>query len=272
METSACESRGLFCKIIRNFAVVKRLVVLLFAIVLTVGLRPVTAQTLDADTLYAPTEIDTVKFEVRQLIVPASMITAGALFVGIEPFKQARTWVNETIGVHKCSPTDDILQYLPMASYLFLDFAGVESRRSFTDRVIVGATATILLTATTQSVKYIVNEPRPDGGQHSFPSGHTATAFMGAELLRQDYGAWVGAAGYVVATGVGVMRILNGRHWINDVVAGAGIGILCAKAGEWLLPFNRRWLGLDRPGSAVALLPTYVPSERYVALNAAIIF
>lgn len=201
------------------------------------------------------------------------MITAGALFVGIKPLKQARTWVNESIGIHRCDPTDDILQYLPAAGYLFLDFAGVKSRRPFVDRVIVGATATILMTAVTQGTKLLVNERRPSGGKHSFPSGHSATAFMGAELLRQDYGPWVGAAGYVVASGVGVMRILNGRHWLNDVVAGAGVGILCAKAGEWLLPFNRRWLGLDRRrGEAAVIIPAYSPETGTLALSATIIF
>lgn len=201
------------------------------------------------------------------------MITAGALFVGIKPLKQARIYVNERIGVHRCAPADDILQYLPAAGYLFLDFAGVRSRRPFVDRVIVGATATILMTAVTQGTKHLVNEQRPSGGKHSFPSGHSATAFMGAELLRQDYGPWVGAAGYVVASGVGVMRILNGRHWLNDVVAGAGIGILCAKAGEWLLPFNRRWLGLDRRrGETAVILPTYSPETSTLAISATIIF
>lgn len=240
--------------------------------VLTILLAILTAlQPLRAAEPDAPT--DTVRFEPRQLIAPVAMIAAGSLCVSLQPLKQARTWVSDEIGLHRCSPADDVLQYLPAAGYLFLDFAGVKSRRPFVDRLIVGATATILMTALTQGPKHIINERRPDGGRHSFPSGHSATAFMGAELLRQDYGPWVGAAGYAVATGVGIMRILNRRHWLNDVVAGAGVGILCAKAGEWLLPFNRRWLGLDRRrGQDAAIVPTYSPADGAVALNAVIIF
>ena len=64
------------------------------------------------------------------------------------------------------------------------------------------------------------------------PSGHTATAFAGAELLRLEYkevSPWYGFAGYVVATATGTLRVLNNRHWVSDVVAGAGFGILSAR-------------------------------------------
>lgn len=221
-----------------------------------------------------PAEIDTVKFSARQLIVPGALITVGAIAVGVPPLVQARKWINSEIGLHNCAPYDDYIQYLPAAGYLFLDFAGVKSRRPFVDRVIVGVTGAIIAAALTRATKLCVNEPRPTGSDcNSFPSGHSATAFLGAELLRQDYGPLVGAAGYIVASGVGVMRILNGRHWLNDVLAGAGVGILSARAAEWLLPFNRRWLGLNRRrGEAALLLPTYAPETRTLGLTAALIF
>lgn len=218
-------------------------------------------------------EIDTVKFTPQQLIAPGTLIAVGALGVATPPFKQARKWVNKEIGIHHCNPYDDYIQYLPIAAYEFLDFAGVKARRPFVDRVVVGATGAIVALAICQGTKNIVRERRPTGSRYnSFPSGHCTTAFLGAELLRQDYGPWVGAAGYVVASGVGIMRILNGRHWLNDVVAGAGVGILSARAAEWLLPFNRRWLGLDkRRGEAAIIMPGYSPTNGAVMLTAAII-
>lgn len=217
---------------------------------------------------------DTVRFEPRQLIAPGALITVGALGVGIKPFVQARKWINSEIGIHKCSPADDILQYAPLVCYVGLDYCGVPSRRPLVDRAIVGVTSVIIYAALTNTIKYTVREPRPYGSaRNSFPSGHSGTAFLGAELMRQEYGPWVGLAGYTVATGVGVMRILNGRHWLNDVIAGAGIGILSARAGEWLLPFNRRWLGLDRRrGEQLVLCPYYAPQTQTAALTAAIIF
>ena len=83
------------------------------------------------------------------------------------------------------------------------------------------------------TMKYTLNEKRPDSNaRNSFPSGHTATAFMGAEILNKEYkdvSPWIGYAGYFVAAATGYLRIYNDRHYINDVIAGACIGITSAK-------------------------------------------
>ena len=88
--------------------------------------------------------------------------------------------------------------------------------------------------------------PRPDGSaNNSFPSGHTATTFMGAELVRIEYGdesPWYSVGAYAVATTVGVLRVYNERHWFTDVFAGAGVGILSARIGHWLLPYTRKMM------------------------------
>ena len=108
-------------------------------------------------------------------------------------------------------------------------------------------TVAILMAATTNAIKYSVREKRPDSNtRNSFPSGHTANAFCGAELMRIEYGNWVGLAGYAVAVTTGVMRMYNERHWWNDVIAGAGIGILCARTAYWLLPLERKLFRRDR--------------------------
>lgn len=99
------------------------------------------------------------------------------------------------------------------------------------------ATSYLLVSGTVLGLKSVTNVERPDGSSNnSFPSGHTATAFAGAEFLWQEYkdqSIWYGIAGYVVATGTGLFRIYNDRHWLTDVAAGAGIGILCTKTAYW---------------------------------------
>ena len=137
---------------------------------------------------------------------------------------------------------DDYIQYLPAVGYLGVGFIpGTKKRGDFVDRILCGATAYILMAATTNAIKYAVGEMRPDSNtRNSFPSGHSANAFCGAELMRIEYGNWVGLAGYAVAVTTGVMRMYNERHWWNDVIAGAGIGILCARAAYWLLPLERK--------------------------------
>ena len=71
---------------------------------------------------------------------------------------------------------------------------------------------------------------RPDATNYfSFPSGHTAAAFMAATLLYKEYGFkgyWVGLVAYAAAIVTGLTRILNNRHWLFDVIIGAAVGIL----------------------------------------------
>jgi membrane-associated phospholipid phosphatase len=65
-------------------------------------------------------------------------------------------------------------------------------------------------------------------GRHygAFPSGHTATAFCLATVMDMQYGEriWVPIAAYTVATGVGLAMMMQGEHWLSDVVVGAVIG------------------------------------------------
>jgi len=78
----------------------------------------------------------------------------------------------------------------------------------------------------TYGLKYAIDAERPNGGGQSFPSGHTAAAFMGAEFIRKEYGwAW-GAPAYAAASWVGYTRVESDNHYWRDVLGGAIIGVL----------------------------------------------
>ena len=95
-------------------------------------------------------------------------------------------------------------------------------------------------------MKAIIDSPRPDGSDaKSFPSGHTGTAFAGAELVRREYGWGWGSAAYAVATATAVMRMYNNKHWFSDVLMGAGVGILSANIGYWLREPCKDLLGIQ---------------------------
>ena len=76
----------------------------------------------------------------------------------------------------------------------------------------------------TEALKYSITETRPNGGDHSFPSGHTSVAFAGAGYLHARYGWKVGLPFELLAAGVGFARVQSRDHHWYDVVAGAAIG------------------------------------------------
>ena len=143
---------------------------------------------------------------------------------------------------------DDYIQYLATPAFLTLGFVpGVQARHNFRDRLLLGATSYALMGAMVNATKYTVNSLRPDASAHnSFPSGHTATAVMGAELVRSEYGNWAGLGAYAVAATVGVLRMYNNRHWVNDVLGGAACGFASVRLGLLLLPLEKKLFGWNR--------------------------
>jgi PAP2 superfamily len=79
---------------------------------------------------------------------------------------------------------------------------------------------------TTGALKYSINETRPNGGSHSFPSGHAAVSFTGAEFIRKEFGWGWGVSAYAAASFVAWSRVEADKHYTHDVLAGAAIGIL----------------------------------------------
>lgn len=217
------------------------------------------------------------RFRAEQLVVPVALVGLGALGVGENaPMRGMNLAIRD--GLYEASKGvklrfDDYVQYVPVAFYLTLDFMGLKAKHSFGERVAVAAVTYISVTALSQSIKYIVREPRPDTGtRNSFPSGHTMTAFAGAELVRSEYGWGVGMGAYALAATVGFMRMYNGRHWFNDVLAGAGFGILSARIGYWMLPLSRHLFKIPRKGQAVIATPIYHTNTKAVGMSCAIQF
>ena len=144
---------------------------------------------------------------------------------------------------------DDYTQFFGPAMVVGLKLGGYEGRSDWPRLLASAAMSYGIMAGLVNGIKYSAKEMRPDGSTaNSWPSGHTATAFVGATLLHKEYGLtrspWWSVAGYGVATATGVMRVLNNRHWISDVMSGAGIGIMSGELGYALcdLLFKERGL------------------------------
>lgn len=147
---------------------------------------------------------------------------------------------------------DDYLQYSPAAVLLIMKACGAESMSENWGRMLsADAFSAVIMASLVNGIKYTAKRLRPDGSSYnSFPSGHTATAFLTASLLHKEYGwkyPWISFGAYSVASITGFSRILNNRHWASDVLMGAGIGVASAELGYLINKaiFRDRYLSMS---------------------------
>ena len=131
---------------------------------------------------------------------------------------------------------DDYTQFFGPAMTVGLKLGGYEGRSDWPRLLASAGLSYAIMAGFVNGIKYTAKEMRPDGSTaNSWPSGHTATSFVGATILHKEYGLtrspWFSVAGYGVAAATGVMRVLNNRHWVSDVMSGAGIGIMSTELG-----------------------------------------
>ncbi len=185
-------------------------------------------------------------FELKGAVAPMALVTAGSLVTGTDFLHNhidisIQQW-SQKDGHQQCT-VDNYAQYAPLVALPVLKLCGVKSKHDWRDIASLTGGSVILATVFSNGLKNIFKKERPYGNVYnSFPSGHTITAFMGAEILRREYSQAypsIAIAGYAVAIGIGCMRVYNNRHWTSDVLAGAGFGILSASLMYWLAPYLR---------------------------------
>ncbi len=195
-----------------------------------------------ADSLYRqthPVVFQPKPVSAKSFVVPALFIATGAVGVSGEfiisnpEIKEAR---DEHFKTFQTS-VDNYLQFAPLAAgYVMLINNPQHSFWKYTEKVLL---TEVIVNGLVQPAKRLTKVWRPDSSnRHSFPSGHTAEAFAGATIFCDEFAqhnTWLYVSAYGSATAVGVLRILNNRHWSSDVIAGAGFGILSAKLSEWIV-------------------------------------
>lgn len=173
---------------------------------------------------------------VRIGLAPTIFFTASALTWGErESIRRKR---NRYIPGFK-NVFDDYMQYAPAAAVYGMKLAKVRGRNSMPRTLLSHGTSLVIMGAIVNSIKYTAQVERPDGStRNSFPSGHTAMAFTNATFMHKEYGIvnpLYSIAGYSGATFTALGRSLNNRHWMPDILAGAGIGILSTQLGYFFI-------------------------------------
>ena len=176
------------------------------------------------------TLIRTKKPLLSKLIIPSTLIISGFALNGTQTEKGWQTDIRNKVGNDYRNRFDDVAQYIPYAQVYLGAAVGIEAKNHWFDQtknIFLGGLVTLVVT---HSLKRGVGKERPDGSSNrSFSSGHTATAFLGGTILYHEYkesSMLYASSGYLFSASTGGLRVVNNRHWVSDVLAGAGIGIL----------------------------------------------
>ncbi|NML21439.1 phosphatase PAP2 family protein [Pseudoflavitalea sp. G-6-1-2] len=206
-----------------------------------------------------------------QLLIPATLIGYGIWSLDNGQLESFNAQVKEELYTekpHRQLHIDNYLQWTPALAVYALNAAGIKGAHNLKDRSIIYGLSLAIMNTTVFASKHLTKQWRPDlSNDLSFPSGHTANAFAAAEFLRKEYkdvSIWYGVGGYAVAAFTGYLRMYNNRHWLSDVVAGAGVGILSTDLAYFLYPrLQSMFKGNKMKNTAVA--PFY--SNGAVGLN-----
>jgi membrane-associated phospholipid phosphatase len=157
--------------------------------------------------------------------IPVTLIASGAI---LSNSKFKINLQKNVVGNSK-TKVDDFLQIAPAGITFGLEAFGIKGEHKPLQTAMIFTMSNVILNSIVHPLKHFTKVKRPDNSDFkSFPSGHTAEAFASAELMRiefKDDNPWLGYAGYLMAGATGYLRMYNNKHWISDVLAGAGIGI-----------------------------------------------
>jgi membrane-associated phospholipid phosphatase len=176
----------------------------------------------------------------RSLIIPSSLCVAG-IVVKETHFKKDFQEDIQHAGWHFNTKIDDYTQYVPIVELLAADLCYSKPKNEVFQQVKNLAIAQFFTGVIVISLKAITNSTRPDGTPWSFPSGHTSYAFTGATALYLEYkdtNKFLAYSGFGFSTATGMLRVINNRHWISDVLMGAGVGMLTTKITWYINPFS----------------------------------
>jgi membrane-associated phospholipid phosphatase len=195
-----------------------------------------------------PAVLDTTNnFPQRHYLKPSALIIPGTflLYGGLKPAIKGIQNLDNNIMSHILqnhpsfhTNAADYVMWVPSASLYFTDALKVKTMHSFGQHLIIDAGSIIITGGLGYGMRLITRNVKVYNEKGTkFPSGHTANAFRGAEILHQELkerNKLLSYGGYVAATAVGVLRIYDKDHLLSEVLAGAGLGILSTKLTYWI--------------------------------------
>lgn len=204
-------------------------------------------------------------FRLKEQIVPAALIISGLALTGQDTKENL-----QDLFPRSDTRIDNWLQWAPGAVMYTADIFTVNHKNNAFNQTKYLFISQLTTAGVTQLLKYITKVTRPNGGTLSFPSGHTSNAFAGATVLYhefRDYNKIIACSGYLLSTATGTLRITNNRHWVPDVLVGAGLGIVVTNLVYFLEPL-KNWdpFKLSR-NNKIVMVPELDPGNNFYCLT-----
>ncbi len=194
--------------------------------------------------------------------VPISLIGAG-LIVNYSSGSLGKENLQEKIqknlnGFH--TNAENFLIFVPAITMYTADLFKFKSKNDVFTQTKYLAIAGLTNSLLTLGLKELTHEVRPNGESNSFPSGHTSNAFVMASVLHHEFvdsSTLLAYSGYIFAAGTGVLRVMNNKHWVSDVLVGAGLGMLVTDLVYRLEPLKNWNPFKDKKNRMIMISPTY---------------
>ncbi|TXK51977.1 phosphatase PAP2 family protein [Pontibacter qinzhouensis] len=179
------------------------------------------------------------RFLKRAVIPSAALVGAGILTIqgrGLISSFDTRDVRNRHFP-NFSTEADDFIMLAPLVGLYGFNLISSQNRHELGRQTLLLGLSGVLASAVVWPVKGLTNIDRPNGKPHAFPSGHTTYAFTIATFMDKEFrhkSPWISVASYGIAGATGVMRVLNNAHWMADVLAGAGVGIISVNTVYWV--------------------------------------
>lgn len=176
---------------------------------------------------------ETSKTFVKKNIVPLSLLATGILLSDSSFEKSLQNTTQDWLGNDFKSSIDDYTRFVPIVQMYAADVAGVKAKHHWFDQTKNATVSIVLTDIITNLLKKNIYKMRPNNfNEKSFPSGHTSLAFTSGTILYEEFkdtNTLLAYSGYGFSALTGGLRMANNKHYLSDVLAGAGLGILITK-------------------------------------------
>lgn len=171
----------------------------------------------------------------------------------------ARSFVADTFRTH----VDDWIHYVPVLTMYAADLFKVPAKNTVWNQTKFLIISEAITGGIVWGLKIGLGIQRPNNGAYTaYPSGHTSQAFVQSQVLYNEFrdtAPLLAASGYAFSITTGALRVLNNRHWVPDVLLGAGLGMLVTNAVYYFEPF-KDWNPFEKRNRKNKMQLNFMPS------------